>query len=85
MITGHLHSLKVTPFNDYNPGTRYGADTGTLEDPTGPQFEYGEDNPVNQRSGLIVVTFVDGMLLWPEIARVIDKNRFEFRGSVYKV
>ena len=28
MVTGHLHSLKVTPFSDYN-GTRWGVDTGT--------------------------------------------------------
>jgi hypothetical protein len=38
IVTGHLHSLKVTPFDDYN-GTRYGIDTGTLADPQGPQFE----------------------------------------------
>jgi hypothetical protein len=37
VVTGHLHSLKVTPFDDYN-GTRYGVDTGTLADPQGPQF-----------------------------------------------
>jgi len=29
MVTGHLHSLKVTPYSDYN-GTRFGVDTGTL-------------------------------------------------------
>jgi hypothetical protein len=34
IVTGHLHSLKVTPFDDYN-GTRYGVDTGTLADPQG--------------------------------------------------
>jgi hypothetical protein len=32
IVTGHLHSLKVTPFDDYH-GTRYGVDTGTLADP----------------------------------------------------
>ena len=35
IVTGHLHSLKVTPYDDYN-GTRYGVDTGTLADPDGP-------------------------------------------------
>jgi hypothetical protein len=28
MVTGHLHSVKVTPFSDYN-GTRWDVDTGT--------------------------------------------------------
>jgi hypothetical protein len=44
MVTGHLHSLKVTPYADYN-GNRFGVDTGTLAEPYGPQFSYGEDNP----------------------------------------
>jgi predicted MPP superfamily phosphohydrolase len=54
IVTGHLHSLKVTPFDDYN-GTRYGVDTGTLADPQGPQFEnYLEQSPTNWRSGFVV-------------------------------
>jgi hypothetical protein len=84
IVTGHLHSLKVTPFSDYN-GTRYGVDTGTLNDPYGPHAAYGEDNPLNHRSGLAVLTFHKGMLLWPEIARVLDDDSFEFRGQVFKV
>ena len=84
MVTGHLHSLKVTPFSDYN-GTRYGVDTGTLMDPYGPQAAYGEDNPLNHRSGFVVLTFHKGMLLWPEVVRVIDDESFEFRGQVIRV
>jgi hypothetical protein len=54
MVTGHLHSLKVTPWTDYN-GTRYGVDCGTLAQPHGPQFnDYTEDNPVNWRSGFVL-------------------------------
>jgi len=48
IVTGHLHSLKVTPWTDYN-GTRYGVDTGSLADVNGDQFEYAEDNPKNHR------------------------------------
>lgn len=84
MVTGHLHSLKVTPYSDYN-GTRFGIDTGTLADPYGPQFEYAEDNPLNHRSGFIVLTIKDGLLLWPEVCRVIDEDHVEFRGQVIKV
>lgn len=82
--TGHLHSLKVTPFDDYN-GTRYGIDTGTLQDPYGEQFDYQEDNPRNHRSGFIVNTFFKGKLLWPEVAAVVDPTHIQFRGKVYEV
>lgn len=84
VVTGHLHSLKVTPFNDYN-GTRFGVDTGTLADPYGEQFEYTEDNPLNHRSGFVVLTFSKGKLLWPEIAAVIDDDHIQFRGDVIRV
>ena len=87
MVTGHLHSLKVTPFSDYN-GTRWGVDTGTLAgiDPMGPQFaDYLEDNPVNWRSGFAVLTFHHGRLLWPELVHVISATEVEFRGKVHEV
>lgn len=84
IVTGHLHSLKVTPFADYN-GNRFGIDTGTLSEPYGEHAAYGEDNPLNHRSGFIVLTFKDGKLLWPEVAHVISKNEIEFRGEIIKV
>lgn len=84
MVTGHLHSLKVTPFADYN-GNRFGIDTGTLSDPYGEHAAYGEDNPLNHRSGFIVLTFRDGRLMWPEIVFVVDKDHVEFRGELIKV
>lgn len=80
MVTGHLHSLKVTPFSDYT-GTRYGVDTGTLADPDGPQFkDYLEDSPTGWRSGFAVLTFENGELRWPEVVHVIGPNKVEFRG-----
>lgn len=86
VVTGHLHSLKVTPFSDYAPRPRWGVDTGTLADPDGPQFvDYSEDSPKNHRSGFIVLTFRDGVLLWPEVVHVFDENRVEFRGQLYEV
>jgi hypothetical protein len=85
IVTGHLHSLKVTPFDDYN-GTRYGVDTGTLADPHGPQFEnYLEAGPTNWRSGFVVLTFKDGRLLWPEVVKVHGPGHIEFRGQVMDV
>lgn len=85
MVTGHLHSLKVTPFADYN-GNRFGVDTGTLADPEGPQFvNYLEDSPTNWRSGFVILTFKDGKLLWPEIVHKYAENQIEFRGQVIDV
>jgi len=85
MLTGHLHSLKVTPLSDYN-GTRYGVDTGTMAEPGGPQFnDYLEDNPVNWRAGFVVLTFKDGRLLWPEVCHVLDERHVEFRGDIIRV
>ena len=85
IVTGHLHSLKVTPFADYT-GNRFGVDTGTLADSTGPQFiNYQEDSPVNHRSGFAVLTFVDGKLLWPELVHKWADGQIEFRGQVIDV
>lgn len=85
IVTGHLHSLKVTPFSDYN-GNRFGVDTGTLAEPTGPQFEnYLEDSPTNWRSGFSVLTFHNARLLWPELVHKWDEGQVEFRGKVYDV
>lgn len=87
IITGHLHSLKVTPWTDYN-GTRWGVDTGTLADadPFAPQFvDYLEGNSVNWRSGFAVLTFRDSRLMMPELVQVFDEDSVEFRGEVIKV
>lgn len=86
IVTGHLHSLKVTPFSDYADRPRWGVDCGTLADPNGPQFvHYSEDSPKNHRSGFVVLTFRDGALLWPEIAHVFDEQHIEWRGELIKV
>lgn len=86
IITGHLHSLKVTPWTDYN-GTRYGVDTGTMASVSGDMFSYAEDNPVNHRSGFAILTFIDGRLMPPELCEVIDEDAglAYFRGQILDV
>lgn len=84
IITGHLHSLKVTPWTDYR-GTRYGVDTGTLAEIDGDQFEYAEDNPKNWRSGFAVLNFIDGVLMPPELCQVVDEDHVYFRGELIAV
>ena len=85
IVTGHLHSLKVTPFSDYT-GTRYGVDTGTLAEPYGEQFvDYTEDSPKNWRSGFAVLTYWNHKLLLPELVQVHEEGKVEFRGKVFDV
>ena len=86
MVTGHLHSLKCTPWSDYT-GTKYGVDTGTLSNIDPSKFLYLEDNPVNWRSGFVVLTFRNGELLPPELVHVVDEDNGEvfFRGQIIKV
>lgn len=88
IVTGHLHSLGVSAYTDYS-GTRFGADGGTLASPLGPQFtNYTEDNPLNWRSGFLVLTFdAAGSLLWPEVVHVVNeaKGRVNFRGELFNV
>lgn len=86
MVTGHLHSLKVTPFTDYN-GSRYGVDTGTLSPIDADAFTYSEDSPKNHRSGFAILTFHEGRLMPPELCEVIDEEEglVYFRGQVISV
>lgn len=84
MVTGHLHSAKVTPLTDYN-GTRYGVDTGCIADVSHRVFlDYTEGNPKNWRSGFGVLSFHDGKLLMPELVLAWDADHVQFRGEVIK-
>ena len=86
MVTGHLHSLKVTPWTDYT-GDRYGVDTGTMSAIGGDKYIYTEDSPVNWRSGFCLLTFRNGELMPPELVQVIseDDGLVFFRGEVISV
>jgi hypothetical protein len=85
IVTGHLHSAKVTPLTDYN-GTRWGVDSGTLcEAPWVQAINYLEDNPVNWRSAFVVLTFHKGRLLQPELCLQHAPDQVEWRGKVWDV
>lgn len=85
IITGHLHSARVTPLTDYN-GTRYGVDTGCVADPDHRAFlDYTEDNPKNWRSAFCVLTFRGGKLMLPELVLEWDKESVQFRGEIIPV
>lgn len=87
-VTGHDHRLSVTPYRDYR-GTRWGVRCGYMgESPQDPQFvHYLEASETNWQPGFIVLTFVDGNLLLPEMvakAEFVD-NAVQFRGELIHV
>lgn len=87
IITGHLHSLNISAYTDYT-GTRFGVDTGTLADPMGPQFyNYTENNPLNWRSGFVVLRYINGQLQWPDVCIVLNEKKglVNFRGDTFAV
>ena len=77
--------MKITPWSDYR-GDRYGVDTGCMADTWGLPFEaYMEDAPRNWRSGFVVLNFIDGKLMPPELVHVIGQNKIWFRGNVVEI
>jgi hypothetical protein len=86
MVTGHLHSLKVTPWTNYK-GDMYGVDTGMMAAVKDDQFLYHENSSVNWRAGFAVLVYVNGHLMPPELVQVIneDEGLVFFRGELHKV
>lgn len=85
MVTGHLHSARISPWTDYN-GTRYGVDSGCMANTNAKAFiDYTEGNPLNWRSAFAVLTFKGGKLLMPELVTVWDDDHVQFRGEIIKV
>lgn len=84
IITGHLHSAKVTPWTDLT-GTRWGVDTGTLAEPWGIQFGYMEQKSRNWRSAFALLSITDGRLQQPHIALKWDENHMDLCGQIVEV
>ncbi len=85
MLTGHLHSAKVTPLTDYQ-GTRFGVDTGCMADPHHRVFlDYREDSPSDWRDAFCVLTFKNRTLMFPELVTRFSDDEVQFRGQVIKV
>jgi hypothetical protein len=85
-FTGHDHRVEVQHYQNY-AGLTYGVRSGMLADsPADPQFvNYLEARHPNWHSTFIVCTFVDGVLLQPEIVRKWDSDHVQFRGEIIPV
>ena len=82
IVTNHTHQLEAKAVV-MRTGRRWGVETGMLNDPMAPQFEYTEGVQSRAHGGFAVLTFDDrGRLLPPELAEMQD-NRAIFRGRVW--
>lgn len=86
IVTGHDHRIGVTPWTDYT-GTRYGVRCGMMADsPQDEQFvHYLEGKAPNWVSGFVVLTFVNGKLLYPQVVTKHDETHVDFAGKLIAV
>ncbi len=86
IVTGHDHRTGVVPYRNYR-GLHWGVRCGFLGDsPTDPQFvHYLEAREPNWHPAFVVLTFVGGRLLGPELVTRHDDDAVEFRGAVVRV
>lgn len=82
-VSGHTHSLKVSPWTNAKGETLYGVNTGTLADALDSHnVDYQRGRHGNHRSGFAVLSFRDGELLLPELVQVWDEDHVQFRGHL---
>jgi len=78
-VVGHSHQLHVWP-QTWRRGTFYGVCCGTLADLDDDVFQYLGSRPANWQSGFVVLSWYNGVMLYPEVATVIGNDCF-FRGK----
>jgi len=81
-VTGHTHELSVKTHTGFK-SMHFGIKTGMLADESQDEFGYRAGRPgFNWQSGFVALTWVDGVLLYPEICSVRDGKAF-FRGRLF--
>lgn len=84
IITGHDHRANVTAYRDYR-GVRWGVRCGYMgESPLDPQFvHYMEASETSAWiPAFVVLTFVGGELLWPELVTKHADGVVNWRGEL---
>jgi hypothetical protein len=86
IVTGHDHRTGVVPYRNY-AGLRYGVRCGFMGDsPLDPQFvNYLEAKEPNWHPAFVVLTFLGGRLLMPELVTKWDDKHVQFRGEIIAV
>ena len=82
-VTGHTHELSCKAHKGFK-NAHYGVKTGMLADEHQDEFSYRLSKPgFNWQSGFAVLTWRDGMLLYPEFCAVRDDGNAYFRGELF--
>lgn len=77
-VHGHLHRLNFHTTATF-AGPRYSVDGGSVADPKSEGFDYAEGG-AEQVQGFVVLTYVNGELLMPELA-FVHRELVYFRGE----
>lgn len=87
VVTGHSHSLRAVPYNNFKR-RMWAVECGMLSNlpiNTSSKFLYAEDNVSQNTMGFAVLTYDNQhKLLPPELVEVIDGNKVFFRGQEVK-
>ena len=78
-VSGHDHRLGLSRYTNER-GILYGINPGVFADVNSPAFRYTQGRPKDWRSGFVVLTFRDGLLLPPEHCEVVRGAAY-FRGE----
>jgi len=86
VCTGHDHRANVTAYHSYG-GTKFGVRCGYMgESPRDPQFvHYLEAREPNWHPAFAVLTWRNGVMLWPELCVRHGDGVVTFRGEVIEV
>lgn len=86
IVTGHDHMTEVRAYRNYR-GMHWGVRCGYMADaPTDAQFvNYLEGREPSWIPAFVVLTFVRGELLWPELVTRKADGEVVFRGEVVRV
>lgn len=84
VVHGHLHRQSVQCVSNYRRYNFYGVDAGMVADKEHVAFGYAQDAPLDWRSGFVLLTYLDGVLMPPDLITKVDKKTVYFRGNLIK-
>lgn len=84
-VHGHLHRQNVYSRSDYREHNTYGVDAGMVADKEHRAFSYTQDSPLDWREGFVLLTYLEGILMPPELITKVGRKTVYFRGALHRV
>jgi hypothetical protein len=85
VVHGHNHRQGVCRVSNYRRHDFYGVDGGMVADKEHKAFGYAQDNPLDWGQGFCLLTYLDGVLMPPELITKVDDGTVYFRGQLHGV